>query len=279
MDVSLLGVRGSTPSPGPAFDRYGGNTSCVAVSHDGEPPTLLLDCGTGARRLGTVLGGAPFRGVVLLTHLHWDHTHGLPFAPALDRPDAEVELWLPGQPHGDALAVLSRAMSPPHFPITPDELRGRWQFWSLEPGVTKLAGFEVTAAEVPHKGGRTFGYRVSDGRSVLTYIPDHGPSALGPGPDGLGERHPAALGLAAGADLLLHDAQHTRDELPARASFGHSAIDYAIDLGAQAGVTTVGLFHHDPARTDDELDAIAAAHAADDRPRVIVAAEDRMIRL
>ena len=104
-----------------------------------------------------------------------------------------MALLLPEQEDGaDAEEVLGRGMSPPHFPITPRGLRGAWTFGSIRPGPLKAEGFLIEAREVPHKGGRTFGYRVSDGRSVLTYIPDHCPTAAGPGPDGWGEYHPAA---------------------------------------------------------------------------------------
>src|SRR5207247_2503831 len=179
---------------------------------DGAPgggaPRLILDAGTGLRRATGLLRGAPFAGTITLTHLHWDHVHGLPFFSAGDRDDARVTLLLPEQEEGSAGAeeVLARGMSPPHFPITPAGLRGDWSFGSLAPGVFKAEGFTVEAREVPHKGGRTFGYRVSDGHSAMAYIPDHCPTVLGPGPDGWGEYHPAALALAAGADLLSHDA-------------------------------------------------------------------------
>ena len=126
-------------------------------------------------------------------------------------------------------------MSPPHFPIGPDGLRGDWTFGSLPPGPLKAEGFTVEAREVPHKGGRTYGYRVSDGHSVLTYIPDHCPTVLGPGPDGLGEYHPAALDLAAGTDLLIHDAFLLAAEVPAEAAFGHAAAEYAVGLGGGPG--------------------------------------------
>ncbi len=285
MQVHFLGVRGSTPAPGAAFVRYGGHTSCVALAHDGERPTLVIDAGTGLRRMEELLDGAPFRGTVLLTHLHWDHTHGLPFARSLDRDDAVVELWLPAQGGSDdgaevAASALGRAMSPPSFPITPNELRGQWRFEGLEPGEHRFAGFTVAAAEVPHKGGRTFGYRVSDGQATIAYMSDHGPVALGPGPDGQGDRHSAALALAAGVDLLIHDAQHTAEEFPRSASFGHSTVDYAFDLGSRAAAGTVALFHHHPDRTDDEIDAIVASFA--DRPTppaVLAAREDLVLRL
>lgn len=257
MEVHICGVRGSTPSPGAEFARYGGHTSCVALAHDDQPPSLVLDAGTGLRRVTDLLDGEPFRGTILLGHLHWDHTQGLPFFSAGDRFDARVGLLMPEQ--GDAVEVLSRAMSPPHFPITPTELRGEWHFAGLEPGTHAIEGFTVDAVDIPHKGGRTFGYRVSDGRASLAYLSDHGPVQLGDGPDGWGPYHEGALALADGVDLLIHDAQHTASELPAVAAFGHSAADYAVRLGELAGAREVLLFHHDPRRRDDDLDGLVAS--------------------
>jgi phosphoribosyl 1,2-cyclic phosphodiesterase len=246
-------VRGSTPAPGLAFARYGGHTSCVALAHDGgTAPVLVLDAGTGLRRLSGLLDGDAFRGTIALTHLHWDHVQGLPFCPAIDRSDACVRLLIPGSDDGTPVVdVLARGMSPPHFPITPQELRGEWHFDGLEPGEYALEGFRVTAAEVPHKGGRTFGYRVDDGRSSVAYIPDHGPAS----PDDLGG---AVAELVRGVDLLLHDSQHTAEEWPARAHFGHSSAEYTVALGEACGVGRVVLFHHDPSRTDIEVDRLLA---------------------
>ena len=203
-----------------------------------------------------LLDGAPFRGAILLSHLHWDHTQGLPFFAAGDRDDAVTDLYMPAQ--GNAAAVLARAMSPPHFPIPPEELRGRWRFEGMEEGVHEVEGFRVTAREIPHKGGRTFGYRVEDDRSSVAYLSDHGPVALGPGPRGHGPYHGAALALADGADLLIHDAQHTASEFTAVSGFGHSTVDYAIGLARKAGAVRLVLFHHAPSRTDEALDRMAA---------------------
>lgn len=279
MRVHILGVRGSTPATGPAFARYGGNTSCVAVARDGEVPTLVLDAGTGVRQLGALLGAHPFRGALLLGHLHWDHTQGLPFSGSIDHDGAVVRLCLPDQHDGDpAVDVLRRALSPPHFPIEPEGLRGQWSFESLSPGVHQLAGFEVEALEIPHKGGRTFGFRVSDGGASIAYLSDHGPQALGPGPDGWGPYHDAALALARGVDLLIHDAQHTAAELPALGQLGHAAVDYAVELGRRAGSRRILLFHHDPNRTDDEVAALAACFAAAPVP-VTAAAEGMTLDL
>lgn len=279
MRVHLCGVRGSTPAPGGEFLRYGGHTSCLALAPDGaERPTLILDAGTGLRTVTPLLSGHPFEGVILLSHLHWDHVQGLPFFAGGDRDDARIEVLLPEQEDGtSAQAVLERGMSPPHFPITPTELRGRWSFSSLAPGRWSGEGFTVDALEVPHKGGRTFGYRIQDGHSAIAYIPDHCPTALGPGPDGWGEYHPAALELAAGVDALIHDAQLLDDELAQEARFGHSCIDYPIALARRAGARAVVLFHHRADRSDTQLDELAARLPGE--PRVTVAAQGAVLEL
>ncbi len=245
MEVTVLGCRGSTPATGTCFARYGGDTSSVAVARDGEPPTLILDAGTGLRRLGQATAGWAFRGAIVLTHLHWDHTHGLPFAPAVDHEEAQVDLYLPAQ-GVDPLELLARAVGPPHFPITPDRLRGNWRFHALDPGRHRIGGFDVLAAEVTHKGGRTFGYRVSDPTGTLAYIPDYWQA----------EATDEPTELVSGADLLLHDAQHLDLELASKAFLGHSTVEYAVDLAARRGVGHLVLFHHDPARHDAEIDAI-----------------------
>jgi phosphoribosyl 1,2-cyclic phosphodiesterase len=256
--VTFLGVRGSTPAPGEEFLRYGGHTSCVAISHDGEVPSLLLDAGTGIRRTSSLMKGEPFRGSVLLTHLHWDHVHGLPFCDATDRDDSRVTLFVPDQLDGsDPLEMLSRGMSPPHFPVRADELRGEWSFVSLSASSLEIEGFSVLVEEIPHKGGRTYGIRVSDATATIAYMPDHCPSSLGPGPDGLGEYHQAALSLCQDADVLIHDAQLVKEEVAAEAYFGHAAAEYAVELARHAGVKRTVLFHHKQSRTDDELDDIA----------------------
>lgn len=254
MRVHICGVRGSTPASGPEYVRYGGHTSCVAVGHGTDLPTLVLDGGTGLQQLARVLGSAPFQGSILLGHLHWDHTHGLPFFSAGDRPGSRVDVYLPEQ--GDAEAVIARAFSPPHFPVRLTELRGEWRITGLETGHHQFEGFDVLALDIPHKGGRTFGFRVSDGSATLAYLSDHGPGAAAVGPQGLGEYHDAALELAQGVDLLLHDAQHTAEEYPAVRHFGHATIDYAVGLAEKAGVKQLLLYHHDPLRSDDALDAL-----------------------
>jgi ribonuclease BN (tRNA processing enzyme) len=274
MRVHFCGTRGSTPVSGAGQARYGGNTSCVGLAHDGQPPAIALDAGTGLQQLPRWLGGEPFRGTILLGHLHWDHTHGLPFFRSGLLPGHRVDLYLPEQGE-DAEELLARVISPPHFPIRPRQLGEGWTFNSLSPGHYEFEGFSVDAREIPHKGGRTFGYRVSDGTGTVAYLSDHSPISLGPGPDGLGEYHEAAVELARDADLLVHDSQHTAAELPRLAFLGHSAIEYVVGLAQHAGVKGVALYHHDPWRTDDEIDELAAKQAS--APLPVFAAFDGLI--
>jgi ribonuclease BN (tRNA processing enzyme) len=265
VEIYFCGTRGSMPTPGQEYVRYGGHTACVALAHDGFQPSLVLDAGSGLVNLDRILGDSPFRGTILLGHLHWDHTHGLPFFAAGARPGHKVRVLLPEQGE-DPERLLARAFSPPHFPVEPSRLGENWEYGAIDEGAHDLEGFRVQALEIPHKGGRAFGFRVSDGASSIAYLSDHHPLALGPGRQGTGELHPAALALARDVDVLVHDAQYCLDELPDRAHLGHSCPEYAIALALEAGSHRVCLFHHAPQRTDDALDDIADRFAAGQVP-------------
>jgi ribonuclease BN (tRNA processing enzyme) len=151
----------------------------------------------------------------------------------------------------------------------------------MVPGKHRVEGFEVLALDIPHKGGRAFGFRVADpvGGGSIAYLSDHCPRSLGPGPHGFGEHHEAALELARDVDVLIHDAQYTAEELPVRASFGHSAMDYPVGLAVAAGARSVVLFHHDPGRTDDEVESLTAALAARSAVPVTAGVEGAVLRL
>ena len=277
--MNFCGVRGSLPSVGEEYSRVGGDTSCVALSHDGDAhPALVLDAGTGLRALTQLLAGDAFRGSLILGHCHWDHIIGVPFFSAGNRADARVRLLLPEQGLV-AQDLLERLMSPPLFPISPTMLQGEWTFENYDEGVFELEGFGVVAREIPHKGGRTMGLRVSDGRTSVAYLSDHAPLDIGPGPKGVGEIHQAAIDLVDGVDVLIHDAQYTDDELIERRDWGHAAASYAVELGAECRVGRVLLFHHDPSRTDEQVLALRDSLPAHAEMRVDVATQGMVLAL
>ena len=267
MRVALLGVRGSSPAPGPDYIRYGGNTCCVAVlPGDAVSPALVLDAGTGIRNLDGLLDGGAYQGAIALSHLHWDHVHGLPFSAALNRNDTEVQLLLPAQNDASGRDLLAQQLAPPSFPITPEGLGGSWSFRALDAGTYTVNGLQVTASEVAHKGGRTYGYRVDDGSASVAYLPDHAPAA------GLSDQTRAMLD---GVDLLLHDGQFLADERSMAVGYGHATIDDAVRVAQEAGIRTLGLFHHSPTRTDSALDELSSW--ATRRSGVLIAREGATI--
>ena len=263
MKLLLLGVRGSTPAPGPEFVKYGGHTSCVAVIPDGgHDPTLILDAGTGLRMLSPRLSTRAFRGAIVLSHLHWDHVQGIPFFAAGDQHASVVDLYIPAQRGETGRQLLTRMMSPPLFPIEPGGLNGDWSFHTLDAGEYEIAGFTVRTADLAHKGGRTLGFRIEDAAGSVAYLPDHGPV------QGCSDE---ALALLAGVDVMLHDAQFLESERAVADEYGHATMDEAIRLAVEAGVGELVLFHHSPLRTDAQLDELAAAINAP--VRVVLARE------
>jgi ribonuclease BN (tRNA processing enzyme) len=219
----------------------------AVIPTGGTVPTLLMDAGTGIRRLPDLLGPEPFHGSILLSHLHWDHVEGLPFCRAVDRDDSRVDLHVPEQDGVSARDLLARTMSPPSFPIVPEGLLGSWRFLPSPDGTASLEGFEVTAVDISHKGGRTLGYRVASSTSSFAYLPDHAPSR------GMTQ---AARDLIEGVDVLLHDAQFLESERRLADDDGLATVEESITLAEKAGVGQLVLFHHSPVRTDDQLDRI-----------------------
>ena len=267
MKVTPYGVRGSVAAPGPATARYGGNTSCVRVTGP-DGTVLVLDAGTGIRTLGRELPPELRRVDVLLTHLHMDHIIGLGFFGPLFDSSMEVHIWGPASATLSLDARLRRYLAPPLFPVLLRDLPCRLELHHTGRGRFSIGAFTVRAARVCHPGS-TLGYRIETERASLAYLPDHEP-ALGARRFPLEPEWTSGLDLARGVDLLLHDAQYTREEYPRHVGWGHSTIHDALAFARLAGVKHLVPFHHDPGRDDAALEAAVEAAVRDVRPEFSV---------
>jgi phosphoribosyl 1,2-cyclic phosphodiesterase len=266
--VTLWGTRGSLAAPGPETVRYGGNTACVEVRGK-RNALLVLDAGTGIQRLGAKVRGGRGRIDLLLTHLHMDHIQGLGFFEPLYERGREIHIWGPPSPTLDLRTRLARYLSPPLFPVRLRDLPCRLTLHNVPPERFEVGGLEVEAALVCHPGS-TVGFRISEGTRSLAYLPDHEP-ALGlrefPGEP----EWTSGFDLAAGADLLIHDAQYTTEEYQKRVGWGHSSIRDAIAFATVAGARRFVPFHHDPTHDDAMLDCIDSVVRTGDLPFGFVA--------
>ncbi len=249
--VKLWGTRGSIPSPGPETVRYGGNTSCVGVTlSDGS--LLALDAGTGIRSLGLALGDEPARLHILLTHLHLDHIQGLVFFAPAFRPQTEIVIWGPASPEASLRDRIARYISAPLSPVEVRELPCDVSFRHCPETEWEIGSARIRAASVAHRGP-TLGYRIDDGDSSLTYIPDHEP-ALGADIDALEEDWISGFALARDTSLLIHDGQYADHEYPDHLGWGHSSLSHSLSFARRTGARRTALFHHDPLHTDEFLD-------------------------
>lgn len=266
--VTFHGVRGSTPCHSDATVKYGGNTSCVSLAIPGHDP-ILFDMGTGLRYFGlSQANDGTFRGHCLLSHLHWDHTQGLPFFTPILHTGAEFDIYGPPQEDGRTVRdVLYATIRPPLFPIELTQFPGIIRFHdvtdndftigasaaasaSADAGVADVGNVTVKARLIPHVGP-TCGYRVTWNGTSIAYLSDHQMPY-----DGSMSASPAALELIDGCDLVIHDSQYLSAEFAHKSTWGHCTAEYAVWLAAEAGAKRLALFHHDPTRCDDAVDYV-----------------------
>jgi len=278
MKVTLWGTRGSLAAPGPETARYGGNTACAQVTaNDGT--VIILDAGTGIRRLGVSLAPTLKRIDLLLTHLHMDHLQGLGFFRPLRIPGVEVHLWGPASTTLSLRARLARYLSPPLFPVTLRELECDLHLHEVPTEPIEIDGFDIAAMWICHPDP-TVGFRITADGQSMAYMPDHEP-ALGARELPRDTDWISGLALAQDVDLLLHDAQYTDQEYAARIGWGHSSMTHALVFAALARVKQFVPFHHDPSHTDQDLDRLFADLVANMQPafRVTPGMEDMTLEL
>ena len=261
--VTCRGVRGSVPVSGPQYQRYGGATTCFEIDLEGNH-RLLVDAGTGALSINSEPTNGPRHFTILLTHLHWDHTLALPFFAPLYQSQNEFDFY--GHMSGELTIdeALEAVMQPPWFPVSFRSAPSTKRFHHLSGDPFTVEDITVTYRRLYHPQGVT-GYRFERDGVVLVVATDveHGES----GSD------QAVRELAAGADVLIYDAQyHQHEHRDGKVGWGHSTWQAAVDLARDASVGRLILTSHDHGRADDEIDAIVA-QAREQFPETEAAAE------
>ena len=261
MRLGFWGTRGSIAVPGPGTNHFGGNTSCVELTTD-NGDLLILDCGTGARQLAAKLmahGRIAINVNILLGHTHWDHIQGFPFfAPAFVKGNS-VAIYGPEGSRGPLHDVLAGQMEFTYFPVDLTQLPAMITYHDLTEGIHTIGGARVATQFLNHPA-MTVGYRIEADGVAVAYLLDHEPFSdelwrAGSAPGRIesilheGDRRHAKF--MAGADLLIHDAQYTPEEYPAKKTWGHSPYDYVVRIASAAGVRRLALTHHDPTHDDE----------------------------
>ena len=253
MRLKVWGCRGSVPTPGPETVEFGGNTSCVEVALE-NGSVLVFDAGTGIRPLGRELLERGVRHVnVFLTHLHLDHLEGLRFFGPLWNPNVQLDIWGPPSPVLSLRERISRSFSPPLFPIDLRAVPSQVAFHDVPREPCTVDGASLTAALVMHPGP-TLGYRLEADGFTFAYIPDHEPALTG-----IVDRPTdwiSGAAIAAGADVVFHDAQFSEEEYVDRIGWGHSSAADAVAFNKAVGGGRLYLFHHEPEHGDEALAAL-----------------------
>jgi ribonuclease BN (tRNA processing enzyme) len=223
--------------------------------HPEDGTTIILDAGTGIRALGLKLESEPCTEIhILLSHLHLDHLVGLGFFLPLFTKGFDIHVWGPRSPLDTLGERITRYLSPPLFPVHLSQAPSLVKLHDVPAVAWQLGAARVTAQPVSHNGP-TLGYRIEENGRSLAYIPDHEP-ALGGDLSRVELEWISGYGLAARANVLLHDAQYTAEEYAERIGWGHSSIAHVVRLAQRAAVERLVLFHHDPMHTDTDLEEI-----------------------
>lgn len=269
MKLKFWGVRGSIPSPGEATMRYGGNTTCIEIRSDNNE-LIILDGGTGIFPLAqTLLKELPVSAHIFNTHSHWDHIQGLPFFTPLFIPGNRIVLYGAFDPISGAgpERIINVQLQYSFFPVREAEMKSAMSYVSLMPNEPVVIGDATVTPFMLNHPVVNLGYRVDCNGKSIFFTGDHEPhfNIYDEGDEGyaeyqslIEEQRISIVEAMRGVDILVADASYTPDEYRIKKGWGHGTFDSSIRLAADAGVGTVYCTHHEPTRSDDELERVFA---------------------
>jgi phosphoribosyl 1,2-cyclic phosphodiesterase len=248
--LRFYGVRGSLPVPGSGTVRVGGNTSCVLYTVGDE--MIVLDCGSGMRVLSNDLlaEGRPVRASVLLSHYHWDHLLGLPFFVPIYQPGTELTFYGERKSGLGPKEEIEKQFTGPNFPVERKDLSSRLSFVDVKAEDSfEIGEVKVDVLLVNHPNS-CVGYRLDCRGTRVVYATDHEHGT---------DLDDGIIEMARGADCLIYDSMYTQQEYRSRAQgWGHSTWEQGVRIATAAEVKNLFLFHHEPDRDDEAVDAIEA---------------------
>ena len=251
MYIKCWGSRGSIPVSGSEYIKYGGDTTCIEIRTKNDK-IIIVDAGTGIRRLGNqLIEEERYSYNIIFTHAHWDHLMGLPFFKPLYLEQTDIRLQ--GCPFAQKYVetMLSKVMSPPNFPVRYTDIKADIQFEPICPERFEIGTVSIIPIPLSHPNqGR--GYKFIEDGKTFVFLTDNELDFTHPG--GLSSK--AYQEFSADVELLMHDAEYTKEEYNLTRKWGHSTYTTALKLAINAKVKQLGLFHLNQDRTDQDVDEI-----------------------
>lgn len=288
MKIKFWGVRGSIPCPGRETFKYGGNTACIELRFSGTDRLVIIDAGSGIRELGNHimtrdLPKGPINLDIFLSHTHWDHIMGYPFFSPLYVPGTKIRVHGPVTHEADPLEkIVGGQMTYRYFPVRRADLAAEISYISLKEERLDLGDGIILITKYLNHPVLCLGYRFEYKGKVFCTAYDTEPycNIFCTDPDD--PSYDEALALEGdivvqeqnqelekffkGADFLVYDSQYTQEEYTGpRIGWGHTPVEYAIASSQRVGVKKLALFHHDPMRTDAQLDELSKIHCQSEK--------------
>jgi len=269
MKIKFWGVRGSIPSPGPSTQRYGGNTTCIEVRTDNND-LIILDGGTGIFTFAQQLvKESPITAHIFNTHSHWDHIQGLPFFIPIFIPGNTIHLYGAFDPISGAgpERIMNIQMQYSYFPVREAEMRSRIHYVTVMPHeAIKIGETTITPTLLSHPVVN-LGYRIACNGKSIFFTGDHEPhyNIYEPGEEGyadyqalIEEQSQSIIDAMKNVDILIADSSYTNEEYPSKKGWGHGTFDSCIEMAMAAGAKVLYCTHHEPTRSDDDLEKVFA---------------------